>query len=502
MSASLSVSLSVSAREKSRSRPSFEGKLILQSNLEKMMVNVSYDLVVRVVEELSELYNFESTEALELLNLDGITLEKRSLDKRSLEKRVDKKSEKRVEKAKKRAFQLPFHVKEENCCGLKFAQGLFVQCHMRKVESSSYCEGCSSEASKNANGKPVNGTVEDRLSCDLMAYKSPLGRQVVPYAKWMLKHNLTRSQVTEEAARLGLEIDEGHFEMPLSSEAKKGRPKSEKVSEESSSSEKKKGRPKKSKKVLEIETSDIFAELVAAATSSSECESEEESESELECESASVVSKVSEKSELSEMKKADKESKESEKMVSKEAEKKKKEEEKAAKEAEKEAKKEAEKAAKEAKEAEKKKKEEEKAAKEAEKKKKEEEKAAKEEEKKKKEEEKAAKEAEKKKKEEEKVVKEVEKKKKNEKASNKKEEVEVVEEPIKVVIINAKGQTKKTGLQEGEKKFLRSSKGEILDFKTQDTIGKWNAAESRIEFNEDYVESDDEDEEEEEEYDE
>ena len=98
---------------------------------------------------------------------------------------------------------------------------------MRKVESSSYCEGCSSEASKNANGKPVNGTVEDRLSCDLMAYKSPLGRQVVPYAKWMLKHNLTRSQVTEEAARLGLEIDEGHFEMPLSSEAKKGRPKSE-----------------------------------------------------------------------------------------------------------------------------------------------------------------------------------------------------------------------------------------------------------------------------------
>lgn len=483
----MSVSLSLSAREISASRPSFEGKLILQSNLEKMMVNVSYDLVQRVVEELSELYNFDSTEAFELLNLDGITLEKRSL-----EKRVDKKSEKRVEKAKKGAFQLPFHVKEENCCGLKFAQGLFVQCHMRKVESSSYCQGCSSEASKNASGKPVNGTVEDRLSCDLMAYKSPLGKQVVPYAKWMLKHNLTRSQVTEEASRLGLEIDERHFEMPLSSEAKKGRPKSEKVAEESSS-EKKKGRPKKSKKVLEIETNDIFAELVAAA-SSSECESEEESESELECEtlsvSASVVSKASKKSELSEMKKADKESKESEKMAKKEAEKaakeaekaakesekKKKEEEKAAKEAEKEAKKEAEKASKEAKEAEKKKKEEEK----------------------------AAKEAEKKKKEEEKVAKEAEKKKKNEKASkeNKKEEVEVVEEPIKVVIINAKGQTKKTGLQEGDKKFLRSSKGEILDFKTQDTIGKWNAAESRIEFNEDYVESDDEDEEEEEEYDE
>ena len=490
MSASISVSLS--AREISSSRPSFEGKLILQSNLEKMMVNVSYDLVLRVVEELSELYNFDSTEAFELLHLDGITLEKRS-EKRS-EKMSEKKLEKRVEKPKKAAFQLPFSlkVKEENCCGLKFAQGLFVQCHIKKAESSSYCQGCSTEASKNANGKPVNGTVEDRLSCDLMAYKSPLGKQVVPYAKWMLKHNLTRSQVTEEATRLGLEIDERHFEMPLSSEAKKGRPRSEKVAEESSSSssEKKKGRPKKSKKVLEIETNDIFAELVAAASSS---ESESEEESELECESvsvsSSVVSKASEKSELSKMKNADKESKESEKKAAKEAE-------KASKEAEKEAKKEAEKASKESKEAEKKKKEEEKAAKEAEKKKKEEEKAAKEAEKKKKEEEKAAKEAEKKKKEEEKVSKAT---KKNEKASNKKEEVE---EPIKVVIINAKGQTKKTGLQEGDKKFLRSSKGEILDFKTQETIGTWNAEESRIEFNEDYVESDDEDEEEEEEYDE
>ena len=490
----MSASISVSAREISSSRPSFEGKLILQSNLEKMMVNVSYDLVLRVVEELSELYNFDSTEAIELLHLDGITLEKRS-EKRS-EKKLEKRSEKRVEKPKKAAFQFPFSlkVKEENCCGLKFAQGLFVQCHMIKAESSSYCQGCSTEASKNANGKPDNGTVEDRLSCDLMAYKSPLGKQVVPYAKWMLKHNLTRAQVTEEATRLGLEIDERHFEMPLSSEAKKGRPKSEKVVEESS--EKKKGRPKKSKKVLEIETNDIFAELVAAASSSEE-------ESDLECESvsvsvsvsSSVVSKASEKSELSKMKNADKESKEAEKKAAKEAE-------KAAKEAEKESKKEAEKAAKEAKEAEKKKKEEEKAAKEAEKEsKKEAEKAAKEAkeaEKKKKEEEKAAKEAEKKKKEEEKASKAT---KKNEKASNK-EEVEVVEQPIKVVIINAKGQTKKTGLQEGDKKFLRSSKGEILDFKTQETIGTWNAEESRIEFNEDYVESDDEDEEEEEEYDE
>jgi len=73
------------------------------------------------------------------------------------------------------------------------------------------------------------------------------------------------------------------------------------------------------------------------------------------------------------------------------------------------------------------------------------------------------------------------------------------DEPIKVVIINAKGQTKKTGLQESDKKFLKSSAGEVLSFKTQETIGMWNAEESRIEFNDDYVESDEEDEDSEEE---
>jgi chemotaxis protein histidine kinase CheA len=188
---------------------------------------------------------------------------------------------------------------------------------------------------------------------------------VIPYAKVMQKLGLSKEQVLEEASRLGLEIDEEHFEMP--SESKKGRPKAEKpVSEEENKADKKKGRPKKSKKVLEIETNDIFAELVAA-TSSSESEDE--------------TVKYSEKTD-----------KEAENESEKETEKQKKEAEKAAKEAEKQ-KKEAEKAAK---EAEKKKKEAEKAAKEADKKKKEAEKAAKEAEKKQKVTEKPSKVAEKK----------------------------------------------------------------------------------------------------------
>jgi len=465
-SSSNSMSMSMSAREISGSRSPFQARLEISKSLEKMMVNVSLDMVLRVVEELSELYNFDSCEAIELLGLDSVEV---------IESKKVKKSAKKVERVKKvkplkPAFQLPFTRGCEDCCeGLRKSQGLYTQCHLKKRENSSYCNGCEVEASKNANGKPDSGTVGDRLSCGLNDYRSPSGKQVVAYAKVMQKLGLSKEQVLEEASRLGLEIDEEHFEMP--SEAKKGRPKAEKPGSVSVSEDKKKGRPKKSKKVLEVETNDIFAELVAAA-SSSESESEEDE-----------PVKCSETTDKETENEAAKQKKETEK-AAKEAEKQKKEAEKAAKEAEKAAK-EAEKQAKiEAKEAEK-------AAKEAEKKKKEDEKAAKEAEKKKKEAEKAAKEAEKKQKVTEKPSKEAEKK---QKVTEKKEE-----EPIKVVIINAKGQTKKTGLQETDKKFLKSSAGEILSFKTQETIGMWNAAESRIEFSDDYVESDEEDEDSEEE---
>jgi hypothetical protein len=461
----------MSAREISGSRSPFQARLEISKSLEKMMVNVSLDMVLRVVEELSELYKFDSCEAIELLGLNSVEVVEPVLKS----KKVSKKPE-RVEKVKpmKAAFQLPFTRGCEDCCeGLRKSQGLYTQCQLKKRENSSYCNGCEAQASKNASGKPDCGTVEDRLSCGLNDYRSPSGKQVVAYAKVMKKLGLSKEQVLEEASRLGLEIDEAHFEMQ--SESKKGRPKAEKsVSVSASVSEdKKKGRPKKSKKVLEIETNDIFAELVASSATLSLSDPESEDET-VKCLEADFG--------------AENESeKEAENEAEKEAEKEKKEAENEKKEAAKQ-KKEAEKQKKgAAKEAEKQKKEAEKAAKEAEKQKKEAEKAAKEAEKQKKEAEKAAKEAQKKQKVTEKPSKEAEKKPAKE------------EDPIKVVIINAKGQTKKTGLQESDKKFLKSSAGEILSFKTQETIGMWNAEESRIEFNDDYVESDAEDEDSEEE---
>ena len=474
--------LMLSAKEISESRPSFEAELMVSKNVDRMLVNTAFELVVKVVEECSILYKFDSKEAIELLNLGKITI----VDKKKVvEKKVVEKKEKVVKerRSKEKEIPLPFNgVRVMDCCdGLTQNHGLYTQCKNAKMEGE-YCKKCDKEAKSNENGKPDNGTMEDRLSVGLMDFKAPNGKGVVAYTKVMKKLKLSKEAVLSEAEKRNVEINECHLSSP---ESKKGRPKAEVQKEKSdNAAEKKKGRPKKSKKVLEIETNDVFASLIAATNEENEVdEVEKELESILdkfeEVVSVSVPTNVAKES--AEKKKAAKD-------AAKEAEKAAKDAAKAAEKAAKDAAKAAEKAAKDA----------EKAAKDAEK-------AAKD----------AEKEAEKKKKDEAKAAKEAEK---AAKPVTKKEKAVVETKPIesasvstseeqpavKCVVINAKGQTKKTGLQDGDKKFLKSSNGEILSFTTQEKIGTWNKVENRIVFDEEYVESeeDEDSEEEEEEYDE
>jgi hypothetical protein len=459
------------SKEEFVTRARFEPRLQISRNMDRMMANIALDLALQVVEECSALYNFNSAEAIELLNLGSISIVSEPIKKRGGLQREKVVKEKVVKEKVKKSFPLPFNGTQDmsKCCGLRQNHGLYTQCTSVKVEGD-YCKVCDSEAKKNETGKPDNGRIEDRLTVGIFEFRDKKGNAPTPYVKVMKKLKLSKEQVLEEAGKQNIEINEDHFVLP---ESKKGRPKSESSKEEVS--EKKKGRPKKSKKVLEIETNDIFASLIAATNEQEETQEEEE-----EVEEVVVVTKKPKVKANDADKEAEKKKKDEEKAAAKEAEKKKKDEEKAAKEAEK-----------------KKKDEETAALKEAEKKKKDEEKAAKEAEKKKKDEEKAAKEAEKKK--DVKPVKEA--KPVKQVAQVAKEEEEVKE---KYVIINAKGQTKKTGLQDGDKKFLRGSvTGEVLSFTSQEVIGKWSKEESRIVFNDDYVESEDDedsDEEEEEEY--
>jgi len=382
---------------------------------------------------------FDADEALDLLNLGSMVVNREVNSKVPKEKVVKEKVVKeKVPKAKKsKQIPLPFSgvCDETKCQGICLNYGLYTQCRADKSEGD-FCVSC---ASSNAFG-----TMEDRLK---EGFKTPEGKSPVHFTTVMRKLRLTREEVSTEALKQGVEVSEDHFTIP--EKAKK-----EKKEKKAKVENAKKGRPQKAKKVLELETSDIFSAMMEAASASEE-------EGDLSSLSSNSVSSNESEKQSSSKKSALKEQKEQEK-------------------------------------------------------------AAKELVKKQKEEEKAAKELAKKQKEEEKAAKELAKqqkatlKSKSAKKSTKKvveeqftpaPEPEAVQEvaksePVKCVIINGKGQTKKTGLQESDKKFLKTSQGDILDFSTREVIGTWNKEEMRIVFNEDYVESEEEDEEEEEEYDE
>lgn len=288
------------------------------------------EVVRKAVEECALTYKFDSEEALSRLGLNEVCLSM---------KKVEKKSKKVV----KVAFPLPFNgVKDDNCCSaLKLNHGLYTQCENKCGPTGEYCKGCSKQASKSESGKPEYGTIDDRIAVGMMEFRDPKGKSPIAYTKIMKKMNLSKEQVLEEAGKLNVVVAEEHFAMQ--EESKKGRPKSEKP-EKVEKEDKKKGRPAKAKKVLEVqeETSDLFAEMIAAAsTTAKEVVVEEKAKKEEE--KALKEQGKAEKKALKEQKEAEKAKKEQEKAEEKAKKEQEKAEEKAKKEQEK-AKKEQEKA--------------------------------------------------------------------------------------------------------------------------------------------------------------
>ena len=306
--------------------------------MSSMSMSMSKSSIVAVVRELSSMYNFDSEEAIEKLNVN-------------LNEKVKKE---KVEKVKvvKMKYPMPFvNKKNDMCCsGLRQNHGLYTQCESKKVKDSEYCKKCHNESLKNSSGKPDYGNIDDRLEFGPYEFRDPKGKSPIAYTKLMSKLKLTREEVEEEAKKFNYEIDAIHFE--YSEEPKRGRPKSEKkVKDTTGQPSGKKGRPKKMNKEVEIISDvgeDIFAALIENANASANVtnvsvESIENVESNVVSE---VVTEVvnSEKSEK-DAKKAEKEAKKVEKDAkkvekdAKKAEKDAKKLEKETKQAEKEAKK-------------------------------------------------------------------------------------------------------------------------------------------------------------------
>ena len=415
----------------------FNAAVFVSEQLNRLMVNAAQELASRVVTECGSRYNFDSEEAIRLLGLNYIKLERKSTGKT-----VEKSAPKAKVQVLKPSFPLPFNgeFNDAYCYALRQNNGLYTQCQIARKGDKHFCKSCQALADKNED-MPEYGVIQSRLAVGIFEYVDPKGRKPIAYTKVMKKYKVNSEQVLEEAGKFNIIIDSNHFIVP-EEDAKRGRPKAaEKVPKEPKGA---KGRPKKTKKVLQIEgdEEDLFAALVADAN-------EEDEEMEL------APKKKSKSEEEKEAERIAKEAEKAEKAAKLALEKAEKETKLAAEKAEKEAKRLAEKAEKEAK----------KAAEEADK-------LAK----------KEALELAKK----EKEAKLLESKSK--KSSKKAPEPEEDSEPEKVKKITVEG-----------KKYLKSAKtGIIYDYaeyvKTEEQIvvGQWNETTNKIDFKNSSEESEDE----------
>jgi len=163
------------------------------------------------------------------------------------------------------------------------------------------------------------------LTCDLLEFRDPKGRQTVPYSCVMKKLGLDKEAVLREALKFGLDIPEEQWQ-----ETKKtrGRPKKVvEVSDTDSDAHKKKGRGRP-RKVKEIESSvgnDLLAQLRAAthddnvSTTSTDDNQSTTDESNQNDKEAKAAAKKAEKEAKAAAKLAEKEAKAAAKLAEKEA---------------------------------------------------------------------------------------------------------------------------------------------------------------------------------------
>jgi hypothetical protein len=230
------------------------------------MVNAAQDLAQRSIKACASHYNFDGEEAVRLLGLVNVKLNRA--------RPVDEKPKKVKVIVAKTAFPMPYNGEfNDACCfALRQNSGLYTQCQaVRKSKTTDgkngdFCKQCQVLADK-TEGIPEYGTIQMRQAVGIFEYTDPKGRKPVAYTKVMKKYKIDQEKVLEEAGKFNVQINAEHF-VVAEVDSKRGRPKAEKAPKEAKGS---KGRPKKAKKVLQIEgdDDDLFASLVADANSNS-----------------------------------------------------------------------------------------------------------------------------------------------------------------------------------------------------------------------------------------
>lgn len=321
----------------------FKASVFVSEQLNRLLVNASQELAERAVRKCAEHYKFDAMEAVRLLGLESVKLERKG-------KSVEKRAPKAKVVVEKPVFPLPYNgeFNDAYCYALRQNNGLYTQCQIARKGEKQYCKSCEA---KSENGVPEYGTIQQRQAVGIFEYVDPKGRKPVAYTKVMKKYKITQEQAEEEAGKFNINIDEKHFVVP-EADVKRGRPASKAGEKAPKEPKGAKGRPKKEKKVLKIEgdDEDLFAALVADANEEDEemviaPKKKGKSEEEKAAEEAKKLAEKEAKKLALEKAKEEKEAKlaaeKAEKEAKKEAERLAREEKKKAEEAEKLAKKEA-----------------------------------------------------------------------------------------------------------------------------------------------------------------
>jgi len=203
--------------------------------------------VREAVEYCASEVNFDAETMINKLNLNVKVVKSKTVK----EKVVKEKTVKVVKE--KCLFPIPYDgsLKEGCCSALRQNHGLYTQCET-VVSDSDFCKKCGPTA--------TYGTIKQRLEVGFMEYRDPKGKSPTPFEKIMKKLKISRSDVEVEAGRLNIVINDIHF------------------IQEERSDKKEKGRPKKPRRKIELvedNSTDLFAELVARANENSEEEEEE-----------------------------------------------------------------------------------------------------------------------------------------------------------------------------------------------------------------------------------
>lgn len=166
---------------------------------------------------------------------------------------------------KKPKMPIPFygHIVDGWCYGIKKNHGLYTQCSKPKPNGEIYCKICAKQSMNNASGKPNCGDIRDRMACwtSDLTYKPSGMTKEIPYANLMNKLNIDIVDANEVTNSLGWgDIPQCHL---VEKKARRGRPKTKVVVEDSDDEQpkKKRGRPKKDNKLTD---DDLIAQFLAA----------------------------------------------------------------------------------------------------------------------------------------------------------------------------------------------------------------------------------------------